>query len=442
MVAIEQRRFETGIAAHGKADSILLPAVLLLSLILPVFFFIAGLRLSPYRLILLLSVVPMVAMAISGRAGGMKWPDTLVLVHCGWAFLAMLVVHGLDEVPYAGMYVIETAGAYFLGRVMIRNIDQFRRLMSVFFCIVLILIPFAYYESFTGRLLLNDLFRPVMPVLPRLWIEGRWGLERAQGPLEHPILYGVFVGAGFGLFLFSVGRRPGGPVGFMRSMAAVVAVFPSLSAGPFTGLVFQIQLALWDQIMKFLKKKWKILGWIAIFFYLTIDFLSNRTPFHIFIDYLTFNSGAAYNRVLIWHFGTQNVASHPFFGLGLNDWERPRWMGPSVDNFWLLAAMRYGLPAAVTMIALTVGVLLKVGRAQMVSAEAISVRKGYLMSMGGMILAMCTVHLWNATYVFYMFMLGVGMCMADGEQDTTDANDTASTVPSTGRPRAVLGSME
>ena len=440
MVAIEQGRVRTPTAARAQGNGILLPALLLVSLILPVYFFIAGLRLSPYRLMLLLAFVPVVVMALTGKAGALRRSDTFVLLHGAWSFLAMLMVHGASEVPFAGMYVIETVGAYFFGRVMVRNIEQFDRVVTAIFYLVLFLIPVAYYEALTGRLLLNDLFRPVLPVLPRFWIEGRWGLERAQGPFEHPILFGVFVAAGFSLFLFGLGRRPGGPMGFIRSLFAVVAVFPSLSAGPFTALMFQVLLSLWDQVMMVLKKKWKILGWIAIFMYVTIDILSNRTPFHIFIDYLTFNSGSAYNRILIWKFGTENVADNPIFGLGLNDWERPFWMGPSVDNFWLLTAMRYGLPSAVFIAVATVFVLLDTGRAHLTTPKTIGLRKGYLMSMAGMILAMCTVHLWNATYVFFMFMLGAGLWMAEGEDAPGDSNSAPN--PASRRPRAVIGSLD
>ena len=70
------------------------------------------------------------------------------------------------------------------------------------------------------------------------------------------------------------------------------------------------------------------------------------------ITYLTFNSGTAYWRLHIWNFGSAEVWRNPLFGIGLNDWARPSWMWTaSVDNFWLLTAMRYGIPAFLLLVA-------------------------------------------------------------------------------------------
>ena len=43
------------------------------------------------------------------------------------------------------------------------------------------------------------------------------------------------------------------------------------------------------------------------------------------------------------------VGRHPVFGIGLNDWTRPWWRAKmaSFDNFWLLQAMRFGLPTLI-----------------------------------------------------------------------------------------------
>jgi len=38
------------------------------------------------------------------------------------------------------------------------------------------------------------------------------------------------------------------------------------------------------------------------------------------------------------------VRAHPVFGIGYGDWARPNWIPASVDNFWLLTAMRHGVP--------------------------------------------------------------------------------------------------
>ena len=60
---------------------------------------------------------------------------------------------------------------------------------------------------------------------------------------------------------------------------------------------------------------------------------------------VAFSSSTAWNRYLIWQFGSAELMRHPIFGMGLfEDWQRAPWMPASIDNHWLLMSMRYGLP--------------------------------------------------------------------------------------------------
>jgi hypothetical protein len=67
-----------------------------------------------------------------------------------------------------------------------------------------------------------------------------------------------------------------------------------------------------------------------------VDLLSNRTPFHVFVTYLTFSVETGYARIMIWNWGIAEVMRHPVFGIGLAEWERPLWKSGSMDNFWLV----------------------------------------------------------------------------------------------------------
>ena len=82
------------------------------------------------------------------------------------------------------------------------------------------------------------------------------------------------------------------------------------------------------------------------------------------------------------------VLRHPLFGIGLSaDWGAPWWRPASVDNYWLVTAMRYGLPALVFMwlgIALARGADHRPRRG--LTEEAASYRKGYLIALAGLFL--------------------------------------------------------
>ena len=97
--------------------------------------------------------------------------------------------------------------------------------------------------------------------------------------------------------------------------------------------------------------KWMILWSIVAVGLLAAQFGSNQGAAKFFISHFTFDPQTGWYRVAIWDFGSASVLNHPLLGIGLADWERPRWMASdSVDNFWLLTAMRYGIPAVVLLL--------------------------------------------------------------------------------------------
>ena len=51
------------------------------------------------------------------------------------------------------------------------------------------------------------------------------------------------------------------------------------------------------------------------------------------MTYFTFSTTSAYNRIIIFEYGSAEVMRNPIFGIGLGDWIRPVWMSDSMDNF-------------------------------------------------------------------------------------------------------------
>jgi O-antigen ligase len=150
---------------------------------------------------------------------------------------------------------------------------------------------------------------------------------------------------------------------------------------------------------------------------------------------MTFSSHTGWYRLNIWEYGTQSVLNNPVFGIGLNDWERPAWMGgSSVDNFWLLIAMRHGLPSILLLgaaVALSVLYILRTPIADVLTAR---MRTGYLVTMVGLFLALATVHVWEQVAVLVFFYIGMGAWLfsdaarrarpgSGGEADKADKRD-------------------
>jgi O-antigen ligase len=138
------------------------------------------------------------------------------------------------------------------------------------------------------------------------------------------------------------------------------------------------------------------------------------------IETLTLNAQTAWWRVYIWNFGTQNVIDNPVLGLGLNDWVRPEWLTASVDNFWLLIAMRHGLPAILLLVLGLVLHLWRIIRVRDISESDNKVRIAYLIGFVSLCFVLSTVHAWGAPSVLVMFYFGMGAYLYTGGARATN----------------------
>ncbi len=411
----------------GKARSqVWVAQAFLLSLLIPFFLPVGSLLLMPHRILLLVVFVPFFSMLfVQRRAGPVLAPDWLFFGAALWSGLALAANHPITSViePF-GIHVVEFFGAYLLARVSIRSSADFRRMARTFFLILLVLVPFAVVESVTQRPVLLNLLpgSTIAPVDAGM----RLGLRRAQTVFAHPILFGVFVSTGFGVFWYALRPR------WMRFFAApmvVVGTFMSLSAGALLSLVSQSLFIGWELVLRTLRKRWTIFALLAVFGYIMIDVLSNRTPFHVLVTYGTFYQGSAYARINIWNHGIENVWANPIFGLGLRDWARPVWMGDSVDNFWLLNTMRYGLPTILMIFAALFTILRRVALVEHTDLGDRHAQAAYLTVFGGLFIAGCTVHYWHAMLAFVMFIYGSGLWSISGGAVSEDDEDSGGTDP-------------
>jgi hypothetical protein len=375
---------------------------------------LGSLRLSPYRVILLIVIVPTLIHLLSGKAGKFNGIDLCVFLHSAWCVIALGAQGGLGfAIETGGIYFVEAMGAYAVGRRYVRNPDDFHALCLLLALLVCGQLVFALPESVTHQHYLREMFRAVLggPSLPS--IEPRLGLSRAFGSFEHPILFGVFCTMAFATAHYVVRPRLGAAKGWMIIGAIALASFVSLSAGAWLMLAIQIGLVLWDRITTGLPGRWAILGLLFASALVVVSLLSNRSPVKVFISYASFSAQSSYNRILIWDYGTAEVARHPFLGIGLGEWVRAPWMSASMDNFWLVVAVRYGLPALFFLVAAILLVIAGATGQRGRSSEWIRCRTGWIVTIAAIAIASCTVHLWNNTFGFFIFFIGAGTWLVD-----------------------------
>ncbi|MEH6525477.1 MAG: O-antigen ligase family protein [Sneathiella sp.] len=284
------------------------------------------------------------------------------------------------------------------------------------FIIILILLAVGVVETFTGRLLINDVVGLVAKTYNWAAYPPRLGFFRVQTTFEHPILFGVFCSSGFALFYYTKIGKSKYTSGVSGASVSGFATFLSLSMGAYISVAAQIGFIIWDKTTRKVKNSWVKLASGLVALYVLIDLLSNRSPIEVIIGHIAFNSHTSYFRVHIWNFGLENVKSNPIFGLGLHEWIRPAWMPSSIDNFWLLTAMTSGIPSFLFLAFGFSIIIRRIYKLKISDTWLSNCRKGILFSIIGIFLSLCTVHVWNATFCYLMFLVGSSVWLIDYAQ--------------------------
>lgn len=397
------------------------PALVLIMLICavqPVYFYLGSTLLTPLRLLLLVAFVPMMLAWLNGKAGRIILPDLMMLGYSCWTFVAAFVNHG-TALPAALLVaqMVETVGPYMMARLYIRSLDSFRFFVRSYLTIILILLPFLAFEAVTRIPILVQLYEmlPGLHVHSNVNYEQRMGLTRAQGPFEHPILMGMFCALPVALAWYtlqSMNKTTMTRVWWV--LACTAGTFFTVSSGPLFGIIAQFGLMGWDIVMSSYQKRWVFVMWMIVLLYILADIVIESPPILYFITHATFSGATAWNRVLIWEYGSAEVMRHPIFGISFNDWTRPAWMVSSFDNFWLLIAMLNGLVGFGLMVGAILIIMIRLGFAKLDHVPEISTcRRGYLLSFTGIAIALGTVWLWSGTYVVLMFFFGAAVWMLD-----------------------------
>jgi O-antigen ligase len=379
-------------------------------------FNIGPLVLSPQRLFLMVGLFPAAWRVFCDHRLGLRIVDALAGVHTAWVWVALANVHGLNAttIEAGGSYTIEFLGSYFLGRALIASPRHALFFARRFFLFIMILASFALPEMLTGTHFIREAFGAILGHRSLEGVTPRFGLTRAFASFDHPILFGVFCASLLGMTWYLAPTRR--TLGFKRlwtTAAVVVAAFSSLSTGPLMACTVQIGIIAWDLTTRVIRGRWWILLAGLAVGYVVVDALSNRDPLTVFIHYLTFNAQTGYDRKLIWEIGIEQIRLTPIFGIGLNQWTTAPtwWHSTSVDAFWLLTAMRFGLPAGVSLLAASLYTIIKMIRLPYKPLRPIAM--GWLVSFIGLSIAAVTVHLWGSAFVLFGFLLGMGVSIAN-----------------------------
>lgn len=379
----------------------------LLCVVTPVRFMLGPLQLTSLRLFLL-TMLPylLFRLAKSQRAA----PDVLLLAFTAWVFATMRVNTPEQAFEHAGITLIELVGGYALARLYIWTHAQFEAAIKAIAALVILCLPLAIYEAFTGQPPVIEAIRalPLISSVEIVTIAPRLNLERVQGVFAHPIHFGLFCSTAVSLVYVGLAQTLTTAWRITLVTLIVLTAFLALSSGAFLAVLIQLFLIGWSIIFDRTTYKWWLLIATCAVGYICVDLLSNRTPVRVFFSYATFSAHNAYWRGLIFEWGVLNVWQNPVFGLGFRDWVRPHFMhSGSMDNFWLVNAVRYGIPGFTLLALAWCAGLVRVAR-----GPTHSLRTAWLFCMIGLTFTLSTVHVWTAVYSFVFFLFGAGQFLA------------------------------
>lgn len=406
-----------------------LVAVFLALVILPVGIDVGPLYLTGVRIWLIALIIPLTVNLLRGFYGRLLLTDILFTLHFVWIIIALWVNNPDKVVQNAGSTGIEFLGGYLLGRACIRDSKSFLALVRTLIAIVIICSPLALIEAITGTSLLIGFVDklPLISAPPDLAIDRRLGLERVQLGFEHPIHWGLFCSVSTALCFVGLNQQSSLAVRLILTTLICLSGALAFSSGAILAVALQLGLIVWAVIFRNNTKRWIILLALGVVCYVIVDVISNRSPLQVFMSYATFSAESAYWRSTIFEWGMVNIWAHPVFGLGLGDWARPVWMHiSSVDNFWLLVAMRYGLPGFGLLAFGYIHALWQIGHRDLqTDTTPWSLRRAWMFCFVGLTFTLATVHVWGSIYALVFFLFGSGMWLVPksgrSEKDAPEA---------------------
>ncbi len=375
--------------------------------------------LPPFRFILIPSIALIVSELVRGKIT-FRWSDLFVVLASFWISLAMFMTTEPGEAFTAAFaQTTDMMVAYFFGRVTLKNLRDLRSFLVMMAPVLFVIGVLMALEALGNQAIIQPFFSSVTGRPFHYYSDARFGLFRALGPFPHPILAGMFMASFLSLYLMS-GLR-GWPK-FAGLVASFGGIF-SMSSAALLALTSGLFLTAYNWFSERISNlTWgNFLAAAATFVF--VAEASGAGTYRMIIKYGSLNSSSAYNRIRIWQIGTENVAKNPWFGLGYADWERPGWMSDSVDNFWLLAAMRFGVIVPfLIFFALALAIVLLAKRSTYASPVDRRAYRGMAIALVVFGFGATSVALWGAAVVWFFMLMGLAVSISSGPVAPLHAN--------------------
>ncbi len=375
---------------------------------------ILGSVLPPYRFFLIPATLFVFASIFGGRLR-LTWPDFFVAGAAAWTSFALFMTSKqIDAFTSSFAQVSDTALAYFFARAVFRSLRDVRLFLLLMLPGLAIMAGILVFESLTHNHILQPFVSQFTGQSVNMRIDERLGFMRARGPFPHPILAGIFFASFLPLYWLS-GIR-GWP--FFIGILASVASFFTVSSAALLALAAGTGLVVYNFISERIANlSWKFFFLIGVLVTFVLEFGTKAGAFSMLMRFASLNSYSAYNRVLIWRYGTENVEKNPWFGIGYAEWERPDWMKGSIDHYWLLQAIQFGLiPPLLIAMACAVGIYVLAQRSSHSNPIDARFERGVAIAMAVFAFGVVSVAIWLSAQAWFFMLLGITVSLGYAER--------------------------
>lgn len=366
---------------------------------------IGGSVLPPYRFFLIPAALYVVSRGLRGNFR-LVWPDYLMMAATAWVCLAIfMTTEAVEAFTTAVAQSVDIGLAYFFARAVFREPRDLRLFLLMLMPGLAVMGAIIIVESVTHTHILQPLFARLTGKFFLMMPDERLGLMRAQGGFPHPILAGIFMASFLPLYWMSGVRGWPKLIGIIASISS----FFTVSSAALLALTAGMALMVYNWVSeRVTNATWRLFFVGAAILTFATELGTNSGTFNLLMRYAALNSGSAYNRVLIWRYGTQNVRENPWFGLGYGDWERPDWMVGSLDHYWLLLAMQFGIiPPVLIAIAMIIAIIVLSRETVYGNLADRRLMRGLAIAMGVFGLGVISVSVWLSAQIWFFAMLGI-----------------------------------
>jgi len=375
---------------------------------------IFGSVLPPYRFFLIPATLFVLASSLGGRFR-FTWPDLFIAGAAAWSTAALFMTSEQSDAITSGVaQVTDTALAYFFARAAFRTLRDVRVFLLLMLPGLAVMGGLLALESLTHSHIVQPFFAQFTGQTGELKFDERMGLMRARGSFPHPILAGIFFASFLPLYWLSGFRFwP-----FVVGISAAATSFFTVSSAALLALVVGTALVVYNWLSERVANlSWQVFFIVVGLATFVLEFGTKAGAFSMLMRFASLNSSSAYNRVLIWKYGTQNVEKNPWFGIGFAEWDRPSWMKGSIDHYWLLQAIQFGIiPPLLIVLACCIAIYTLARRSSYSKPVDARFERGIAIAMAVFALGVVSVAVWLSAQAWFFMLLGITVSLGFAER--------------------------